>query len=96
MATFLWGEEKANLKFLLYVKFLPVLLCEGGGGGERKPGRKGDRRNTGDGKRGGGSWRNRGKLHNIVQYFAVKKCKKAVAIKNWEETRIKGYGKREL
>ena len=43
-----------------------------------------------------GSGRKREKLCNIVQYFAIEKCKEAGANKYRAGTRIKGYGKREF
>ena len=43
-----------------------------------------------------GRGRKRGKLCNIVQYFAIEKCKEARAKKYKAGTVIKGYGKREV
>ena len=43
-----------------------------------------------------GSRRKRETLCNIVQYFAIKKCKEAGANKYREGTKIKGFGKWEV
>jgi len=43
-----------------------------------------------------GSGRKREKLHNIVQYFAIEKCKGAGAKKYRAGTGIKGYGRGEV
>ena len=58
-------------------------------GGERRGGGNWD-------SQGGGKWEKKGKLGNIVQYFASKKCKEAGAKKYRVGTGIKGYGKWEV
>ena len=76
----------------------------GGGQGGRRPGEKGTGGVREAGEEGSGSWipkmagsgRKREKLRNIVQYFAIEKCKEATAKKYKAGTVIKGYGKREV
>ena len=76
----------------------------GGGQGGRRPGEKGaggvwEAGEEGAGSRVpkvAGSGRKRENLCNIVQYFAIKKCKEAGAKKYRAGTRIKGYRKREI
>ena len=77
---------------------------EGDGGGGGRPGEKGAGGVREAGEEGAGSGipkvagsgRKREKLHNIVQYSAIKKCKETGANKYRVGTGIKGYGKREV
>ena len=53
----------------------------------------------GGGKRhykGGGKWEKKGKICNIAQYFASKKCKEVGTDKYRVGTGIKGHGKWEV
>jgi len=59
-----------------------------GGGGEKGGGGAGFPRVAGSGRK-------REKLCNIVQYFAIEKCKEAGANNYGAGTGIKGYGRRE-
>ena len=81
----------------------------GGGQGSRRPREKGaggvweaGEEGAGSGKREAGfpRWQEAGEkgknLCNIVQYFAIKKCKEAGAEKYRAGTRIKGYRKWEI